>query len=234
MHVSDFAIGISLGSLHRYLKLGLFRPHSNSIRPFLTDANKYGRMKFALDEKWLYLTQESRKYYLVPGEQEPKRVYKSKRDDDLDDHDYSKDQRDSTTSGNPNDDPDTDEYWAENDAADPGRQADAQLGNEVAARHTGKGKGKSKVLPRKFPMPEKRLPPRKDLSSMYMVAQNETTQLKREKFEYMKENYRRIQAAAAVMDLQRAKASFVEKFVASGVVDAEKIRELLSIAFAQE
>ncbi|RHZ32370.1 hypothetical protein DYB37_012643, partial [Aphanomyces astaci] len=113
-------------------------------------------------------------------------------DDDLDDHDYSKDQRDSTTSGNPNDDPDADEYWAENDAADPGRQADAQLGNEVAARHTGKDKGKSKVVPRKFPMAEKRLPPRKDLSSMYMVAQNETTQLKREKFEYMKENNRRI------------------------------------------
>ncbi|KAF0710733.1 hypothetical protein AaE_012405, partial [Aphanomyces astaci] len=143
-------------------------------------------------------------------------------DDNLDDHDYSTDQRDSTTSGNPNDDPDADEYWAENDAADPGRQADAQLDNEVAARHTGKGKGKSKVVPRKFPMPEKRLSPRKDFSSMYM------------KFEYMKENNKSIQAAVAVMDLQRAKAPFVEKIVASGVVDAEKIRELLSIAFAQE
>ncbi|RHY89134.1 hypothetical protein DYB37_004745 [Aphanomyces astaci] len=52
--------------------------------------------------------------------------------------------------------------------------------NEVAARHAGKGKGKSKVVPRKFPMLEKRLPPRKDFSSMYMVAQNETTQLQRE------------------------------------------------------
>ncbi|RHY79131.1 hypothetical protein DYB28_002476 [Aphanomyces astaci] len=113
-------------------------------------------------------------------------------DDDLDDHDYSKDKRASTTSGNPNNDPDADEYWAENDAADPGRQADAPLDNEVAARHTGKDKGKSKVVPRKFPMAEKRLPPRKDFSSIYMVAQNETTQLKREKFEYMKENNRRI------------------------------------------
>ncbi|ETV87889.1 hypothetical protein H257_01304 [Aphanomyces astaci] len=155
-------------------------------------------------------------------------------DDDLDDHDYSKDQRDLTTSDNPNDDPVADEYWTENDTADPGRQANAPLDHEVEARHSGNGKGKSKVVPRKFPTPEKRLPPRKDFSSMYMVAQNETTQLKREKFEYMKENNKSIQAAAAVMDLQRAKALFVEKIVTSGVVGAEKIRELLSIAFAQE
>ncbi|ETV72010.1 hypothetical protein H257_12817 [Aphanomyces astaci] len=114
------------------------------------------------------------------------------------------DQRDLTASGNPNDDLDADEYWAENDAADPGRQADAPLDHEVAARHTGKGKGKSKVVPRKFPTPEKRLLPRKDFSSMCMVAQNETTQLKREKFEYMKENNKSIQAAAAVIDLQRS------------------------------
>ncbi|KAF0705717.1 hypothetical protein AaE_014395 [Aphanomyces astaci] len=88
--------GISLGSLHRYLKLGLFRSHSNAIKPLLTDANKYGRMKHAvefvgstlelndmlqfvhLDEKWFYITKVSRKYYLVPGEKEPKRECKSK------------------------------------------------------------------------------------------------------------------------------------------------------------
>ncbi|ETV69520.1 hypothetical protein H257_14882 [Aphanomyces astaci] len=75
----------SLGALHRYLKLGLFRSHSHAIKPLLTDANKYGRMKFAgefvgsalelnymlqyvhLDEKWFYTTEEIRKYYLVPG-----------------------------------------------------------------------------------------------------------------------------------------------------------------------
>ncbi|RHY83768.1 hypothetical protein DYB26_014837, partial [Aphanomyces astaci] len=67
-------VGISRGSLHRYLKLGIFRSHSNAIRPSLTDANKYSRMKFAfnfvranmefdgmmdyvhLDEKWFYIT----------------------------------------------------------------------------------------------------------------------------------------------------------------------------------
>ncbi|RLO08794.1 hypothetical protein DYB28_002042, partial [Aphanomyces astaci] len=66
--------GISCGSLHRYLKLGIFRSHLNAIRPNLTDANKYSRMKFAfnfvranmefdgmmdyvhLDEKWFYIT----------------------------------------------------------------------------------------------------------------------------------------------------------------------------------
>ncbi|KAF0682599.1 hypothetical protein As57867_025208, partial [Aphanomyces stellatus] len=40
--------GISRGSLHRYLKLGMFRAHSSAIRPVLTEANKYARMKFAM------------------------------------------------------------------------------------------------------------------------------------------------------------------------------------------
>ncbi|ETV63728.1 hypothetical protein H257_19339, partial [Aphanomyces astaci] len=133
-----------------------------------------------IQENFALLTGQATKGKTKKGGQKLTRAYGLQRladDDDLDDHDYSKDQRDSTTSGNPNDDPDVDEYWAENDAADPGRQADALLDNEVATRHTGKGKGKSKVVPRKFPMPEKRLPPRKDFSYMYMAAQNETTQL---------------------------------------------------------
>ncbi|KAF0696063.1 hypothetical protein As57867_006353, partial [Aphanomyces stellatus] len=88
--------GIPLGSLHRYLKQGLFRAHSSSIRPLLTDANKYARLKYAaalvgptmqfndmldvvhLDEKWFYLTTERRRFYLVPGEKEPERKCKSK------------------------------------------------------------------------------------------------------------------------------------------------------------
>ncbi|ETV74095.1 hypothetical protein H257_11397 [Aphanomyces astaci] len=90
-------VGISRGSLHRYLKLGIFRSHSNAIRPSLTDANKYSRMKFAfnfvranmefddmmdyvhLDEKWFYITKTTRRYYLVPGAKEPQRMCKSKR-----------------------------------------------------------------------------------------------------------------------------------------------------------
>ena len=77
------------------LKLGMFRAHSSATRPLLTDANKYGRLKFALsmvtstmelndmsnyvhlDEKWFYMTRETRKYYIVPGEKEPVRKCKS-------------------------------------------------------------------------------------------------------------------------------------------------------------
>ncbi|KAF0694849.1 Aste57867_14313 [Aphanomyces stellatus] len=89
--------GISMGTLHRCLKLGLFRAHSNAIRPILSDANKYCRMKHALsfvssdmvmndmlnyvhlDEKWFYLSKATRTFYLVPGEREPERKCKSKR-----------------------------------------------------------------------------------------------------------------------------------------------------------
>ncbi|KAF0684714.1 Aste57867_23326 [Aphanomyces stellatus] len=89
--------GIELATLHRYLRLGIFRSHSSSIRPMLTDANKYARLTFAtkmvgsnmamdpimdcvhLDEKWFYITRETRKFYLVPGEKGPDRKCMSKR-----------------------------------------------------------------------------------------------------------------------------------------------------------
>ncbi|ETV96545.1 hypothetical protein H310_10256 [Aphanomyces invadans] len=89
--------GIKLATLHRYLRLGMFRAHSSSIRPMLTDANKYARLKYAankvgpdmmmdamldcvhLDEKWFYITRETRKFYLVPGEKGPDRKCKNKR-----------------------------------------------------------------------------------------------------------------------------------------------------------
>ncbi|KAF0684572.1 Aste57867_23454 [Aphanomyces stellatus] len=93
----SFHSGISYGSLHRYLKKGVFRSHSSALRPLLTDANKLNRVKFALsfikpggevcemnnhvhlDEKWFYLTKERRTYYLIPGEEGPDRKCKSKR-----------------------------------------------------------------------------------------------------------------------------------------------------------
>ncbi|KAF0685054.1 hypothetical protein As57867_003497, partial [Aphanomyces stellatus] len=89
--------GIKLGTLHRCFKAGMFRAHSSAIRPFLTDANKYARLTFAaskvghdmtmnamldhvhLDEKWFYITKETRKFYLAPGEKGPDRKCKSKR-----------------------------------------------------------------------------------------------------------------------------------------------------------
>ncbi|KAF0684296.1 Aste57867_23714 [Aphanomyces stellatus] len=88
---------VKLATLHRYLKHGMFRAHSSTVRPVLTDANKYARLKFAasmvgsdmvlkemddvvhLDEKWFYITKVKRTFYLVPGEKEPERKCKSKR-----------------------------------------------------------------------------------------------------------------------------------------------------------
>ncbi|KAH9110592.1 hypothetical protein LEN26_013702 [Aphanomyces euteiches] len=76
---------ISRSTLHRYLKLGMLRSHTSAIRPVLTTANKYARLQFAishvdstmrmsnlceyvhLDEKWFYLTKETKRYYLAPG-----------------------------------------------------------------------------------------------------------------------------------------------------------------------
>ncbi|KAF0693721.1 Aste57867_15342 [Aphanomyces stellatus] len=75
----------------------MFRAHSSAVKPILTPANKYARLKFAmekvgsdmvldamldvvhLDEKWFYITQQKRTFYLAPGEQKPQRKCKSKR-----------------------------------------------------------------------------------------------------------------------------------------------------------
>ncbi|KAF0715306.1 Aste57867_3474 [Aphanomyces stellatus] len=88
---------VKLATLHRYLKHGMFRAHSSTVWPVLTDANKYARLIFAasmvgsdmvlkemedvvhLDEKWFYITKVKRTFYLVPGEKVPKRKCKSKR-----------------------------------------------------------------------------------------------------------------------------------------------------------
>ncbi|RHY99753.1 hypothetical protein DYB26_014704, partial [Aphanomyces astaci] len=91
------------------------------------------------------------------------------------------------------DDPDTETYWARNDADDPGRApADDNDPGRAPADDDDPGhaqaqpsKRRSKpVLPRKFPTAEKRLTPRKDFSAIYMDVQSQATQLEREKFEY--------------------------------------------------
>jgi len=95
-------LGISKSTLHRYLQQGLLRRHSNSIKPYLTDANKMARLRWAvdmvdqgssscgdprfkglfdhvfIDEKWFFLTQKSENYYLLPDEDESHRTCKSK------------------------------------------------------------------------------------------------------------------------------------------------------------
>jgi hypothetical protein len=93
-------LGISKSRIQRYLKKGLIRRHSSSIKPYLTDANKKTRLKWCvdmieqrlvddprfkdlfdfvfIDEKWFYLHQKSEKYYLLPEEDEPHRTCKNK------------------------------------------------------------------------------------------------------------------------------------------------------------
>ncbi|KAK8631061.1 hypothetical protein V6N13_079825 [Hibiscus sabdariffa] len=96
------ALDMSKSTLHRRIKEGLIKPHTNVIKPYLTDANKRVRLQFCLsmlelgtptinpsfidmfnivhiDEKWFYLSKASELYYLHPHEVEPFRSCKSKR-----------------------------------------------------------------------------------------------------------------------------------------------------------
>ncbi len=81
--------GINKSTLHRAKQKGILRRHSESVKPRLTDSNKLRRVEFILssinrlrdglvfqnmqniihiDEKWFYILQQNRKYYLVPSE----------------------------------------------------------------------------------------------------------------------------------------------------------------------
>lgn len=93
-------LNMSKWKVLRYLKQGLLRRHSSSIKPFLTEGNKKTRLKFCIDmikrglngdpsfrdffdfvvidEKWFYLSQKSEKYYLLPEEDDPHRTCKNK------------------------------------------------------------------------------------------------------------------------------------------------------------
>ena len=93
-------LGMSKTRIQRYLKKGLLRCHSSSIKPYLTYTNKKTRLKWCvdmieqglhgdprfkdffdlvfIDEKWFYLSQKSEKYYLLPEEDEPHRTCKNK------------------------------------------------------------------------------------------------------------------------------------------------------------
>lgn len=93
------ALNINKTSLTRLLKDGTIRRHSNAIKPLLKEENKISRLKFCLTmlegdsmphdptfvsmhnivyEKWFYMTKKSMNYYLLPHEDEPSRVCKSK------------------------------------------------------------------------------------------------------------------------------------------------------------
>ncbi|XP_066384659.1 uncharacterized protein [Miscanthus floridulus] len=93
-------LNMSKWKIQKYLKKGLLRRHSSSIKPYLTEANKRSRLKWCvdmikrdllddprfkdlfdfvfIDEKWFYLSQKSEKYYLLPEEDDPHRTCKNK------------------------------------------------------------------------------------------------------------------------------------------------------------
>ncbi|OMO88972.1 hypothetical protein COLO4_20007 [Corchorus olitorius] len=96
------ALNMPTTIVYRRVKEGLVKPHSDAIKPFLTDQNKKVRLKFCLsmlnngtlhhnptfvdmydyvhiDEKWFFMSKTTERYYLLPSEVEPHRTCKSKR-----------------------------------------------------------------------------------------------------------------------------------------------------------
>ena len=92
------ALSVPKSSLFRSIKRGEIRSHSSSVKPFLTETNMAERVEFCkshintergifhsmmdvihVDEKWFYMTKNTRKYYLGREEEEPHRTTKSKR-----------------------------------------------------------------------------------------------------------------------------------------------------------
>ena len=90
------ALGVSKSTVHARLEEKQVRRHSNSIKSYLTPANKKARVQFAfsmidpkkphqptfidmynmvhIDEKWFYRTNKVQKFYLAAGEHEPERT----------------------------------------------------------------------------------------------------------------------------------------------------------------
>ncbi|XP_023767508.1 uncharacterized protein LOC111916103 [Lactuca sativa] len=97
------SLNVSKSTLHRRIKEGVLRPHTNVIKPTLTHENRRARLEYCLskitlsslfspiptfhdmfnvvhiDEKWFYMSKPSKRYYLVPGDDEPLRTCKSKK-----------------------------------------------------------------------------------------------------------------------------------------------------------
>jgi hypothetical protein len=95
------ALGVSKSSVHRWFKEGHLRRHSNSLKPFLKDANKKERLMWCLsmldpttlpnepnfikmdnithiDEKWFNATKKNKNFYMLPGEVGPHRTVHNK------------------------------------------------------------------------------------------------------------------------------------------------------------
>lgn len=86
-------VSIPLPTVHRLFKMGVFRRHTSSLKPFLTEENKVSRVAYALeeingatlvgggvpmfkdmydrvdiDEKWFYQTSDGKNYILTAAE----------------------------------------------------------------------------------------------------------------------------------------------------------------------
>jgi hypothetical protein len=93
------SLGVSKSTVQRAVKARDIVPHTNAIKPYLTDDNKVARVEFCLsmldpnassmfqdmmnmihiDEKWLYLTEQNAQFCLAPGEEPQHRTCKSKK-----------------------------------------------------------------------------------------------------------------------------------------------------------
>ncbi|XP_028127419.1 uncharacterized protein LOC114323924 [Camellia sinensis] len=96
------ALNFPKSTVHRRIKEGKIRPHSNALKPCLSEDNKRARLRFCLsmlepnslqgqpmfksmydyvhiDEKWFYISKEAERYYLLPEKEEPHHCCKSKR-----------------------------------------------------------------------------------------------------------------------------------------------------------
>jgi hypothetical protein len=95
------AIGMSKSAVHRCYKEGLIRRHSNTLKPYLKEANKKERLQWCLsmldppslpnnpkfiemkyiihtDEKWFNATKKDRNFHLLPNEEDPYRTVQNK------------------------------------------------------------------------------------------------------------------------------------------------------------
>ncbi|KAK9669319.1 hypothetical protein RND81_13G123000 [Saponaria officinalis] len=95
------AMNINPSTVHKLIKKGKIRAHSNAMKPQLTEGNKIARMQWVLDrirnlssgqnlefeenynvvhidEKWFYMSRVSQKFYLLLNEKEPHRSCTSK------------------------------------------------------------------------------------------------------------------------------------------------------------
>ncbi|KAF7153301.1 hypothetical protein RHSIM_Rhsim01G0178000 [Rhododendron simsii] len=97
------AMKVPKTTIHRRIKEGKIRPHSNALKPYLSEQAQKARLQFCLsmlepnddenqprkfksmynyvhiDEKWFYMTKEVEVYYLLSEEEEPHHTCKSKR-----------------------------------------------------------------------------------------------------------------------------------------------------------